>query len=57
MPKYEALVNLTIEVDADSPESADVLILGKITDRILETASRDSLFKLWVDVIQIDEVV
>ena len=57
MPKYEAVINLTVEVDEDSPESADSAILGELTDRLLETASRDTRFKLWLDVIQIDEVL
>jgi len=57
MAKYEAIISLTVEVDQDSPESADRAILGELTDRLLETASRDSRFKLWLDVIRIDEVV
>lgn len=56
MAKYEAVVDITVEVDAANSEEADQLILGELTNRLLETASRDNLFKMWLDVRQIDEL-
>lgn len=57
MPKYEAVINLTVEVDAKDSETADQLFLGELTDRILETASRDDLFQMWLEVREIDGVL
>lgn len=57
MPKYEAVINLTVEVDAKDSETADQLFLGELTDRILETASRDNVFKMWLEVREIDGVL
>lgn len=57
MAKYEAVVDLTIEVDANDSDHADKLILGELTNRLLEVASRDDLFKMWLNVRQIDEVL
>jgi hypothetical protein len=57
MPKYEAVINLTVEVDAKDAESADQLFLGELTDRILETASRDNVFQMWLEVREIDGVL
>ena len=56
MAKYEAVVDVTIEVDAENEEVADKLIRGELINRLLETASRDNLFKMWLDVRQIDEL-
>lgn len=57
MPKYEAVINLTVEVEAKDSETADQLFLGELTDRILETASRDDLFQMWLEVREIDGVL
>jgi len=54
--KYEAVVDVTIEVDAENEEAADRLIKGELINRLLETASRDNLFKMWLDVRQIDRL-
>ena len=56
MAKYEAVVDVTIEVDAENEEVADKLIKGELINRLIETASRDNLFKMWLDVRQIDEL-
>ena len=56
MAKYESVVDVTIEVDAENEEVADKLIRGELINRLLETASRDNLFKMWLDVRQIDEL-
>jgi hypothetical protein len=56
MAKYEAVVDVTIEVDAENEALADKLIKGELINRLLETASRDNLFKMWLDVRQIDEL-
>jgi len=54
MAKYEAVIDITVEVDAANSEEADQLILGEMTNRLLETASKDAVFKMWLDVRQID---
>ena len=56
MSKYEAVINVSVEVDAQNPEMADQMILGEMTDRLLETASRDNKFKMWLEVIDIAEL-
>jgi hypothetical protein len=55
MPTYEAVIDLTIEVKATDSDSADKLILGELTNRLLEVASRDNIFKLWLEVREIEE--
>ena len=56
MAKYEALINLTVEVDAASEDEASTAIYGEFMDRLLDTASRDANYKLWTEVIQINEI-
>jgi hypothetical protein len=56
MAKYEAVIDLTIEVEASDSDSADKLILGELTQRLLEVASRDNKFKMWLDVREIEEM-
>jgi hypothetical protein len=56
MAKYEAVINLTVEVDAKFSTEADRVIYGEFMDRLLDTASRDAKFKLWADVIQIEQI-
>jgi hypothetical protein len=56
MPKYEAVASITVEFDAKDSDSADQLILGELTARLLETASRDNKFKMWLNVEQIEEM-
>jgi hypothetical protein len=57
MPKYEAIIDLTVEVEATDSETADQLILGELTSRLLEVASRDNIFKMWLEVREIDGVL
>jgi len=52
MPKYDVQINLSVEIDAESPESADNLLYGELTDRLLDVASRDALFKMWLEVVE-----
>ena len=56
MPKYQAVIEVAVEIDASDSDSADKLILGELTNRLLEVASRDNVFKLWLDVRQIEEM-
>jgi len=56
MPRYEAVIDLTIEVNAKDSDSADKLILGELTNRLLEVASGDNKFKMWLDVQEIEEM-
>ena len=53
MAKYEALINLTVELDSDNP---DEVVYGELTNRLLDVASRDAMFKLWLEVIEVNEV-
>jgi hypothetical protein len=56
MSKYEAVINLSVELDAKNAETADKQVYGEMTDRLLETASRDNKFKMWIEVIDIAEL-
>lgn len=56
MAKYEAAINLTLELDAETDELAEKAIYGEFMDRLLNTASRDAQFKLWAEVIEITEI-
>jgi len=55
MPKYEAVINLTAVADCANEDEADSAFLGELTDRLLEVASRDNKYQLWVEVVQIEE--
>jgi hypothetical protein len=55
MPKYEAVINLTAVADCANEDEADSMFLGELTSRLLEVASRDNKFQLWVEVVQIEE--
>jgi hypothetical protein len=54
MPKFEAVINLTVELDANNSEEADKIFLGAFTDEVLSIAK--DRYKIWLDVIQIEEV-
>lgn len=56
MAKYEAIIAMTVELDADSYEDAGVIVHGELKDRLLDVASRDAVFKMWLDVIDIMEL-
>ena len=53
MSKYEAVISMTIELDAEDSDSASSIVYGELTDRLLEVASRDAVFKMWLDVVDI----
>jgi hypothetical protein len=55
MATYEAVINLTATTNASNSEEADKAFLGELTARLLEVASRDNRFKLWVEVTQIEK--
>ena len=54
MAKFEAVIDLTVEVDVLDSDSADKKILGELTDKILAIAGNE--YKIWVDVRQIEEI-
>ena len=56
MSKYEALINLTVEVDADTEESANEAIYGEFNKRLLDVVLADNMFNMWVDVIQLEKM-
>jgi hypothetical protein len=47
---------LSVELDAKNAETADKQVYGEMTDRLLETASRDNKFKMWLEVVEILEL-
>jgi hypothetical protein len=53
MSKYEAVISMTIELDAENSDDASSIVYGELTDRLLDVASRDAVFKMWLDVIDI----
>jgi hypothetical protein len=53
MTKYEAVISMTIKLDADNYEDAGSIVHGELTDRLLDVASRDDKFQMWLDVIDI----
>lgn len=55
MATYEAVINLTATTSANNPDEADQAFLGELTKRLLEVASKDNKFKLWVEIIQIEK--
>jgi hypothetical protein len=55
MPKYDASIMLSVEVDAEDSDGADRLICIELVDRLLQTALSDNKFKMWIDILQIEE--
>jgi hypothetical protein len=55
MPKYEAVINVTAVADCANEDEADKAFLGELTSRLLEVASRDNKYQLWVEILQIEE--
>jgi hypothetical protein len=53
MSKYEAVISMSIELDAEDDGSASDIVYGEITSRLLDVASRDNKFQMWLDVIDI----
>jgi len=56
MSKYEALVNLTIEVDASDDDDANEAIYGEFLKRLLDGIHTDSMFTMWAEVIQVEKM-
>lgn len=56
MGKFTAIANLTLEVNANSEDEAVKAIQGEIMDRLIATATKDSLFDLFVDVVDVYEM-
>jgi hypothetical protein len=55
MPKYEAIINLTAQTEADNSDEADQAFLGELTDKLLGIVGDRFTFDLWVEVVQIEE--
>jgi len=53
MAKFEAVIDLTVEVDAESADSADQIFLKDFTDEVLALAK--DKYKIWLDIRQIEE--
>ena len=58
MAKYEALIEVSVEFEAEDSDSADSVLFGEYVNRLLETASKDddNTFNLWVEVINIEKI-
>jgi hypothetical protein len=57
MPNYQAVINLTAQTEADSLDQADQAFLGELTDKLLAIAGDRFAFDLWVEVVDIEEVI
>lgn len=56
MSKIEALVDITIEMDAEDVEKATTMIQEEITSKIREIARNDNRFKIWIEITQVSEM-
>lgn len=56
MSKYDAVINLSVEIDADTQEEAEKLLYETLYPRLTDVASRDALFRMWVDVLEMREI-
>jgi len=58
MAKYEALIEVSVEFEAEDSDNADSVLFDDYVNRLLETASKDddNRFKLWVEVVNIEEI-
>lgn len=54
MAKFEALIDLTVEVDCAGMVVAEDLFYTEFTDKLLALAQ--DTYKIWVDVRQVEEV-
>lgn len=55
MAAYEAVIDLTVEIQAGSDEEADHVFLQDFTDEIL-TLAKDK-YKIWLDIRQISKIL
>lgn len=53
MARYEAVINVTVEVEANDSDEADSLVLGEFTDKLLALGL--DKFAIWAEVIDINE--
>lgn len=53
MAKFEAIIDLTVEIDAENSDQSDELMLS-LTNQILALAG--NTYKIWIDTRQVDEV-
>jgi len=51
---YEAVIDLTVEIQASSDEQADQIFLKDFTDEVLALAK--DKYKIWIDIRQIEKV-
>ena len=56
MSKIEALVDITIEVDAEDVEKATAMIQEEITSKIRDMIRNDNRFKVWIEITQVSEM-
>jgi hypothetical protein len=55
MSAYEAVIDLTVEIQASSDEQADKIFLKDFTDEVLALAK--DKYKIWIDIRQISKIV
>ena len=47
---------MSVELDAEDHDDAHSIVYGELTDRLLDVAGRDAVFKLWMDVVDLLEL-
>lgn len=56
MSKIEALVDITIEMDAEDVEKATAMIQEEITSKLRDMIRNDNRFKMWIEITQVSEM-
>lgn len=56
MSKYDVVINLSVELDADTQEEAEELLYETLYPRLTDVASRDALFRMWLEVVELREI-
>lgn len=56
MAKMDVLINVTIELDADSVEQATKLVQQAIVDPIKEINRTDNRLQIWTEITEVSEI-
>jgi hypothetical protein len=56
MAKYEALIEVSVEFEAEDSDSADSVLFDDYVNRLIDTAAKDDKFRLWVEVTNIEKI-
>lgn len=55
MAAYEAVIDLTVEIQAESDDRADMIFQVELVDQLLQLA--EDKYKIWIDIRQISKIV